>query len=214
MIESCKVCQEHLLSIAPEPLLMEAIPSQVFEDISVDPFSHQNNHYMICVDRFSGWPVVEEWIGRDLRSKDIIDELRKWFMMMGAPNRLRSDGGPQFTSSEIREFLDEWGVLHVFSSPHFPQSNGHAEAAVKAMKILLIKTAPKRIKDSDSFARGLLEWRNTPKADGLSQNQIIFGHNLRSHIPVYPSSFVKRRLTAETIDQARDGGRRRMKNMS
>ena len=169
---------------------------------------------MICVDRFSGWPVVEEWIGRDLRLKDIIDELRRWFMMMGAPNRLRSDGGPQFTSSEIREFLDEWGILHVFSSPHFPQSNGHAEAAVKAMKILLIKTAPKRIKDSDSFARGLLEWRNTPKADGLSQNQIIFGHNLRSHIPVYPSSFVKRRLTAETIDQARDGGRRRMKNMS
>ena len=88
--------------------------------------------------------MVEEWIGRDLRSKDIIDELRRWFMRMGAPNRLRSDGGPQFTSSEIREFLDEWGVLHVFSSPHFPQSNGHAEAAVKAMKTLLIKTAPKK----------------------------------------------------------------------
>ena len=50
MIESCKVCQEHLPSIAPGPILIEAIPSRVFEDISVDLFSHQNNHYMICVD--------------------------------------------------------------------------------------------------------------------------------------------------------------------
>ena len=38
--------------------------------------------------------------------------------------------------------MERWGVHHVVTSPHYPQSNGHAEAAVKAVKLLMLKTAP------------------------------------------------------------------------
>ena len=69
------------------------------------------------------------------------------------------------------------------SSPHYPQSNGHAEAAVKAMKSLLKKSSPSGHINSDEFQRGLLEWRNTPSSDGQSPAQILLGRQLRSDIP-------------------------------
>ena len=39
----------------------------------------------------------------------------------------------------LQSFCSRWQITHVTSSPHHPQSNGHAEAAVKAMKTLNLK---------------------------------------------------------------------------
>ena len=54
---------------------------------------------------------------------------------------LRSDGGPQFKAKEFTDALNRWGVEWRPSSPHFPRSNGHAEASVKAAKSLVLKCA-------------------------------------------------------------------------
>ena len=43
--------------------------------------------------------------------------------------------------------------------------------------------------DEDSFARGLLELRKTPRADGRSPAQVLFGHPLRSSLPAHHRSF-------------------------
>ena len=43
--------------------------------------------------------------------------------------------------------------------------------------------------DSDDFARGLLEIRNTPRSDGRSPAQVLFGRPLRSAVVAYHRSF-------------------------
>ncbi|XP_037782055.1 uncharacterized protein LOC119578559 [Penaeus monodon] len=70
--------------------------------------------------------------------------------------------GPQFTSREFAIFLERWGVRHYKSTSHYPQSNGHAEAAVKNIKYLILKVAPSGNIDCKAFDRGLLELRNAP----------------------------------------------------
>ena len=107
-------------------------------------------------DRLSGWPFVFHSTG-ETSAKDLISSLRTAFAATGAPSTLRTDGGPQFVARRTRDFLRRWGVTHQVSTPHFPQSNGHAEAAVKAVKRLVQKVCTRGELDSDEFAQGLLE---------------------------------------------------------
>ena len=160
-----------------------------FQDTSMDIFAHNGNHYLVYVDRLSGWPVIASFPNRNLKTLDVISVLRHCFMTYGVPSRIRSDGGLQFASSEFANFAATWNFTHVMSSPHHPKSNGHAEAAVKAMKRLLQKASPSGVLNSDTFVSGLLEWRNTPNSDGLSQAQVLFGHQLRSQIPSHTTNF-------------------------
>ena len=50
-----------------------------------------------------------------------------------------SDNSPQYTSREIQLFAQQYNFKQVTSSPHYPQSNGLAEQAVKTVKSLLVK---------------------------------------------------------------------------
>ena len=52
------------------------------------------------------------------------------------------------------------------STPYYPQSNGQAEAAVKAMKKLIKTRFENDNIDADGFQQALLEWRYTPQAGG------------------------------------------------
>ena len=52
----------------------------------------------------------------------------------GIPEVLCSDNGPQYASTQFTEFCTSWGITHETSSPHYPQSNGFAEACVKSVK--------------------------------------------------------------------------------
>ena len=65
--------------------------------------------------------------------------LKKMFSRYGVPDTVMSDNRPQFSSSEFAAFARRWGFDHITSSPHYPQSNGKAENAVKTVKRLFTK---------------------------------------------------------------------------
>lgn len=72
-------------------------------------------------------------------------------------------------------------MVHLTSSPGHQQSNGKAEAAVKTMKHMMLKT----LKDGppDQY-EALFEPRNTPcQNTGLSPAEMMHGHAIRSTIP-------------------------------
>ena len=87
------------------------------------------------------------------------------------------------------------------SSPHYPQSNGHAEASVKAMKSLIAKMNGDL--DMDAFRQALLEWRNTPDASGRSLAQKLYGQPLQSFVFAHSSSFAPQwQLQANIADSS------------
>ena len=92
--------------------------------------------------------------------------------------RFRSDNGPQFDAGLFRAAMERWGVARGPSTAHYSQSNGHAEVAVKAVRELVEKISPSEDLDSDVFRHGLLEFRNTPRENGLSPTQMVFGQQL------------------------------------
>ena len=124
--------------------------------------------------------------------------------MTGAPEKIFSDGGPQYSSTAFKLFMKQWKVEHILSSPHYPQSNGRAEAGVKAASKLIRRcwTAPNGL-DVDLWTRGVLQQRNTPGPDGRSPAQIVFGRPVRDTLPAHRRAFDPRwQRTADEADAA------------
>ncbi len=181
-VQACEPCQLNLPSQQKETMKFDPLPSRPFVEVSADLFSTAGRQYMVTVDRHSGWPIVHSW--RNMPDAErIIGAFLEIFATHGVPLRIRTDGGPQFASSTFQDFLKEWNIHPGPSTPYYPQSNGHAEAAVKAMKALVTKTECKGDLAHPDFLEGLLEWRNTPKEHGYSPAQLVYGHSLRSKVP-------------------------------
>eukprot|EP00095_Tigriopus_kingsejongensis_P012611 maker-scaffold531_size145796-snap-gene-0.24 protein:Tk12611 transcript:maker-scaffold531_size145796-snap-gene-0.24-mRNA-1 annotation:"---NA---" len=103
------------------------------------------------------------------------------------------DYNPRLKTPKTSSF-PQWGVRHRLSTAEFPQSNGLAESAVKAIKAFLLKTDGNIGPD---FQEGLLELRNTPSPVGKSLAAIVFGHlsdpdhhhtSLQHIVPLSPTS--------------------------
>lgn len=136
--------------------------------------------------------------------------LHSIFKDVGVPVRLKTDGGPQFSSYMFRSFMKRWGINHAVSSPRYPQSNGHAEAFVKKAKHLIIKVCTARDDDDEAFNRGLMELRNTPRLDGRSPAQVLYGRPLRTAVPAHMRAFAPEWQAAdEDCDAKLSAGRER-----
>ena len=99
--------------------------------------------------------------------------MKNIFSRHGILEILRSNNGPQYSSSEFEEFSKKYGFKHVTSSPRYPRSNGLAERMVQTAKRLIKKAADVHI--------ALLNYRSTPLLwCNLSPAQL---RNLRSTVP-------------------------------
>jgi hypothetical protein len=81
---------------------------------------------LVYADRLSNWPVVHQW-RHDATAREVIQAVMNNFVESGVPMRFRSDGGPLFDARVFQDALQRWRGN---STPHYPQSNGDAEAVV------------------------------------------------------------------------------------
>ena len=193
-------CQDHLPSNAKEPIVNKQIPDRPFQQIAADFASYSGKQFLILVDCKTDWPDIIE-MGKDTTAAKLTTTLRHYFCRAAAPDLLWSDGGPQFTSHHFADFLQTWGVTHVTSSPHYPQSNGKAEATVKSMKKIISAAWTGR---SVQLSRALLQYRHTPcRKDGLSPAQKLFGHPVQDTLPAHRRSFPpERQRSSQEADSA------------
>ena len=156
IVRSCAECRKRQALYSKEPLLSESDPEFPFQVASADLFSCQGSQYMVYVDHKSGWPSVYS-LGNIATSVNVISPLRAWFAGVGVSEKRRTDRGPQFSSKRFADFCKPWQVHHQKLAPHYSQSNGRAEAAVKAVKSLIYKTTTDGDVYTDAFQRGLLK---------------------------------------------------------
>ena len=175
VIEGCEECQKYRASQPMEPMIT-SVASRPMESLSMDLFNLHQRDYLIVVDRFSGFPWVFKL--RKLDTEAVTRCCSQIFRTFGVPCKCRTDGGPQFRGP-FTKFCEEWGIRHELSSPYHPQSNGHAEAAVKNMKQLLAKHGS----DWESFEIAQFEWRNTPRQGQKSPAELMFHRRQKTLLP-------------------------------
>ena len=189
IITSCKQCQDYLPSNHKEPLQAKVRPVRPFQEAAADFCYHAGRSYLVWVDCYSDWPIIAP-MDKGTTANHLIAACTEIFAQTAVPDILWTDGGPQFTSRVFQDFLHQWGILHKKSTPYYPQSNGKAEATVKAMKKVLRAAWTGRVLDKSVLCQALIQYRNTPSArDGLSPAQKLYGHPIQDTLPVHQRAF-------------------------
>ena len=183
LCETCEPCRQNLQSREKEPLV-QTRAEYPLQMLSTDLYSVAGHDYLISADRYSGFIWVDKL--HKLSTNAVIKKLEDRFNDMAfLPQSIRADNGPQFRD-EFQEWCDSKGIHLDHSAPYNSQSNGHAEAGVKNAKHLLIKC--KGIYNED-FRSRLREWINSPRADGYSPAQMMYGRRQRGDLPVLPNAY-------------------------
>ena len=103
---NCNHCSRMAPSQPSPPPTPLTYPDYPFQYLCGDFFFHKGHYYLVCVDRYSNWPIVEE---SKRGAASLISCLRRTFVTYGIPDELSSDCGLEFTASTTDTFLKNWG---------------------------------------------------------------------------------------------------------
>jgi len=75
--------------------------------------------------------------------------------------RIITDNGAQFVAKDFKEFIRLWQTSHVFTSPHYPQSNGKLERYHRTLKEQAIRPkTPLSLEDAKRIVGEFIEHYN------------------------------------------------------
>ena len=200
-VSSCTICKQHDTVQSHAPLIPSEIPDYPWQVVGSDIFQVQGTYYLLNVDYYSKWVNVSKL--EDLTTKSVISEFSKQFADFGRASTIRSDNGPQYSSTEFKVFVKQLGITHKTSSPGYPRSNGLAERAIQTVKKLMIKA----IEDGKCFWHALQMQRNAPiDTDLPSPAQLLQGRNLYDGIPVkqhclFPRAYDRKEIHAKFLNK-------------
>jgi transposase InsO family protein len=82
---------------------------------------------LTVMDEYSRECLVID-VGRRITSDDVLERLTELFVLRGVPAYVRSDNGPEFTATVVREWLERVGVKTLYIEPGSPWENGYIES--------------------------------------------------------------------------------------
>ncbi|CAC5361562.1 unnamed protein product [Mytilus coruscus] len=109
-VEDCALCASYQNQQPAEPLKPTPTPDLPYMLVGCDLFDFQSKTYILTVDYYSKYIDVLPLTSTNTTA--IVEALKSIFATHGLPTTLRSDNGPQFSSSEFKKFSRELGIDH------------------------------------------------------------------------------------------------------
>ena len=161
------------MSLGPE------IPLHPWTKLAMDLFYFEGASNLLIVDYTSRFLVVCKL--SYMTGKHVANHCKQVFSEFGCPDTLISDNGHCYAVDTITSVMNAYHVNHITSSPHYPQSNGHAGKYAQIVKNLFYKA---KEEEKDLF-KCLMMYHNTPLNASLqSPMQILQNRSARSDLPM------------------------------
>ncbi|MEO0454924.1 MAG: RNase H-like domain-containing protein, partial [Verrucomicrobiota bacterium] len=159
-VDECQSCQGRTKNARSDwkawPATYE--PMQRIHADYAGPFLRKY-YLLVVIDTYSRWPEV--FITESANASFTQRALRALFAREGVPQAIVTDNGTHFTERELSEWLQSLGVVHLFSAPRHPKSNGQAENLVKTIKYALSAEKIESLEDLErSIQNFLFQYRN------------------------------------------------------
>ena len=156
----------------------------------------QGRQHIVVVDYFSCCIFKRQL--SNLMSFCVIEALKDIFCDVESPDKIIADNAHCFVSEEFTNFMMDWSIQHLTSSPRFPHGNAHAEKAVGIVKELYTKCHDVKL--------GLLLFKTTPVTNGRHSYQapvnVFFGCQLKGNLPLYHPSSSQNTCTLDAENNA------------
>ena len=104
-------------------------PHHVWSYDFVQDRTHDGQAYRILniIDEFTKEALMIR-VDRKLNSTDVVDALTDLFILRGPPEFIRSDNGPEFVATKVRDWIEAVGAKTAFIEPGSPWENGYCES--------------------------------------------------------------------------------------
>ena len=178
MIQECDACQETRPANNKEPLIPHEIPQAPWKKLGTDIFEINGKHYLLIADYMTKYPIVVPVT--TISSENIAEQTKRILGMFGKPDIIISDNATTYTGKAYQDFISEWSINHITSSPKYPKSNGFIERQVQTVKNLIKKCQRK----GDDIQLALLSLRATPIDHNLpSPAEMLMNRKLATILP-------------------------------
>lgn len=175
----CSVCAEHHDANPKQTLKPHGRTSRPWQSIASDLFEINGRHYLLTVDRFSKYPLVNE-MTTPVSSHTVTQKMQSYMSLFGRPDEILTDNGPQYMGQTFQAFMKRWGITHVTSSPHYSKSNGLIERHVRHIKGIVKKAQ----QNKSDLHMALLQVRATPIDSKLPSNaELLLGRPVTTLLP-------------------------------
>ena len=91
------------------PLIPTKAPEYPFQMVAANYFKVDGHHYLVYVDRNTGWNKATWFPPGKSTSAELIKTLRTEFADWGVPEELSCDKGTNLSSHEMKTWLKIWG---------------------------------------------------------------------------------------------------------
>ena len=197
--KSCYGCQLVARPNPPEPLTSTTLPEGPWQDLAIDllgplPSGHS---ILVVVDYYNRY--YEYAIMTSVTTVKVIDNLEEIFSRHGLPTTIRSDNGPQFISGEFQEYCLQNGIVHLKTTPKWPQANGEVERQnASLMKRIRIAQA-EGVDWKKEVRRYVTKYRSIGHTTtGRSPAELLFNRKMRGKLPELHADY---HLDLETRDR-------------
>ena len=118
---------------------------------------------------------------RNIKTKNIVMALVKFFTFVGLPKSVQSDQGSNFMSGIFQQVMHELGITQFKSSPYHPESQGALERFHQTLKNMIRSYCFDTEKDWDEGIHLLLfaVRESVQESLGFSPFELVFGHTVR-----------------------------------
>ena len=111
------------------------MPLVLWRKLATDIFYFENYAYLTVVDYYSWFPVICK-LDR-MTAKHVTGHMQAIFLHFGWPDTLVSNNDSCYIATEFRQAMEDIGINHITSSPHYHKSNGLVEKYIQLVNSFL-----------------------------------------------------------------------------